>query len=110
MQAADKGLVAINECGRKRGGLAVVYRTTAAGATSEDQVDKLETDDCIAVCAYILVRNSGTKRRRVAMLSKNGGTGPSTKILTAEAIATRCPTLYWALYDNSRLDSAALLR
>jgi hypothetical protein len=80
----------------------VAFKVTKAGNELRERVKRLTAEECIEVCAQILVRNAGSKRRKIAMLTKNGGAGPSTKILTPSAIATHTPELFWALYDNSR--------
>jgi len=103
LEAASKGLAEVTNQGKS---INVTFKTTPNGVESTDRVKMLTTDQCAEICAKILVRNAGSKRRRTAMLSRNGGAGPSTKVLTPSCIATRCPELFWALYDNSRSDRA----
>jgi len=99
-EAAVKGLVEISDVGKGR--IDVEFRLSAGGALSTEQVRRLTSEDCVEVVARIIFRSAGSKRRRVAMLPRNGGQGPSLALFTPEAIATRCPELFWALYDNSR--------
>lgn len=80
--------------------------SVTGGAETRERVRRLSPDECVTLCALILVRNAGTRRRQLALLPKNGGKGPSTKPLEqSSAIAERCPELFWALFDNSRCGS-----
>ena len=40
----------------------------------------------------------GSTRRKLS------GDKPSTRLLTPEGVATRCPALFWSLYASSRTD------
>ena len=62
---------------------------------------KLAPEACVDLLTEILWRQSGSKRRRLA-----SGSAPSTRLLTPDVIATRCPALFWGLYEASRTDRA----
>ena len=103
LTAAAKGFVTISDVGGASGKhLDVSFRTTTSGATSDERVQRLSPEDCSDVCAHILFRITGSRRRRAATLAENGGSGPSTKLLNPDDIAVRLPDLFWSLYDNSR--------
>jgi hypothetical protein len=103
LAAASKGLVAVVDVGGPSGKhLDVSFRATGGGAASDERVAKLSAEVCSDVCARILFRSAGSRRRRATTLAAHGGSGPSTKLLTPDAIAARLPDLFWSLYDNSR--------
>ena len=81
--------------------LAVALRAAPARAEQSETVPKLGAEQCVDVLVEILWRQSGSKRRRLA-----SGSAPSTRLLTPDVIATRCPALFWGLYDSSRTDRA----
>ena len=103
LTAAEKGFVTISDVGGASGKhLDVSFRATSSGAASDERVQRLSAELCSDVCARVLFRVTGSRRRRAAALAANGGTGPSTKLLNPSDIAARLPDLFWSLYDNSR--------
>lgn len=101
LDAASKGpgFVEITDSGKS---LKVTYKLTQKGKEHSENVKRISPSDCIELSASILVRSSGSKTRRVGLLKKNGGKGPSTEVLREEEISFRSPSLFWSLYDHSR--------
>jgi len=100
LDAAAKGLVEVVAADPAR--LAISYRATAGAAPAGERVARLSPSEAVEVCARVLWRNAGSRRRRLALLRSRGGSGPSTSLLDPLTIATRCPDLFWALYESSR--------
>ena len=113
MAAAGKGLVTVADSSSSSAAAAaaaahkkkisVAFRATPAGGESVDAgVPALSADECVELCARIMARSNGGKRRLRSLASSNSG--PSTALLKAETIAARSPALFWSLYENSRAD------
>jgi hypothetical protein len=81
--------------------LEVHWRATArTKKETEERVRKFSADESVAVVCAILHRQAGSTRRKLS------GDRPSTRLLTPEGVATRCPALFWSLYASSRTDPA----
>ena len=79
--------------------LQVYWRATArAKKETEERVRQFSADESVAVVCAILHRQAGSTRRKLS------GDKPSTRLLTPEGVATRCPALFWSLYASSRTD------
>ena len=76
--------------------LQVYWRATArAKKETEERVRQFSADESVAVVCAILHRQAGSTRRKLS------GDKPSTRLLTPEGVATRCPALFWSLYASS---------
>merc|ERR1712091_802660 len=75
--------------------LQVYWRATArAKKETEERVRQFSADESVAVVCAILHRQAGSTRRKLS------GDKPSTRLLTPEGVATRCPALFWSLYTS----------
>ena len=81
--------------------LDIHWRATArTKKETEERVRKFSASESVAVVCAILHRQAGSTRRKLS------GDRPSTRLLTPEGVATRCPALFWSLYASSRTDPA----
>ena len=102
VEAALKGLVTITHVGKSGNSIDVDFQSSKQRKARSERLRKLDAATLNQVVMHILLRQAGSKRRQLAVAKANGGSGPTSKLLTPEVIATRSPALFWSLYDMSR--------
>ena len=109
--AATKGFVTVSDVGGARGqSFDVVFKETPKGKEVEERVRRLSPAECIEVCAHIMRRNGGSKRRllgQVNEMESGIGPGPSTALLEANTIATLTDS-FLEPYENARSDRSSV--